>query len=163
MAAERDVIGRLAVIDRAALIDRLLNELFDELRRCARLRAAGLHVARRLDGADDRGFELGIRFLQVHGDLGIAHAAPHRLDEREVEQPEEDHERYDAEPDDRRDAEAERFEARREEQQRQDGSGHDDHESAHREPLAPAVAHVANDVDQFAASVHLGCSPFGSL
>jgi hypothetical protein len=119
-------------------------------------RRAGLGRGGRFHRADDRGLELRIRFLEVHRHLRVGHAPPHRSHERDVEQAGKHEEGDDAEGDDRRDAELERFEPRGKQQQREDRAGDDHHDAAQREPLPPSVAHASNDVDELAASIHAG-------
>jgi hypothetical protein len=119
------------VIHLTALIDRLLDELLDEARRMGRRSIAD----GRFDGADDLRFERRIAFLQVHRHLRVADAAAERPDKPVQQQADKNGDGYDAERNDGRGAEAERFEAGRREQQRHDRAGDDDEYAAKGEAL----------------------------
>ena len=56
-------------------------------------------------------------------------------------------------------AEAERFEARGREQQREHRAGDDDHRAAQREPHAPPIPDPADDVDELCPMVHVAALP----
>ena len=152
---DRRSLDRAAVIERAALIHRLLDQLFDQARRM-RGRPA---VCRGLDGADEGGFERRIALLEIHGHLRVGDVAPQRPHEAVEQQRDEHRHRQDAEGDDRGGAEAERLEARGREQQREHGAGQDDDCAPQGEPEAPAIAHPTDDVDELRAMVHVAVLP----
>ena len=76
LIAKRGALRDAAVVERAALVDRLLDQLFNQARRVCR--AAGFGVRRRFDGADQRGFERRIAFLEIHRHLRVGDAAAER-------------------------------------------------------------------------------------
>ena len=127
-----------AVVERAALRDRLLDELVDEARRMRRRSAVG----RGLDRADDRGLERRIALLEIHRHLRVGHAPPQRPHQAVEEQADEHGDHDDAERDDRWRAEAEATRG-----PRPRGAApacvpaNDDHGAPQGEPQAPAIAH----------------------
>ena len=140
-----------AVFDRAALLDRLLDEPLDQLRRRAEI-AAGRQTGG-LDRAQDGGLQRRVALLEIQRDLRVGDASEQRPDEPEPHQAGEDDEGRDAERDDGGRAEPERFETRRRQQQRQQRAGHDDDRSAQRQPHPPAVADTTDDVDELETTV----------
>ena len=77
--AKRRALRDAAVVERPALVDRLLDQLFDQARRVRG--AAGFGVRRRFDRADQRGFERRIAFLEIHRHLRVGDAAAERPDQ----------------------------------------------------------------------------------
>src|SRR3954462_4095613 len=106
MALHARALDGAAVVERAALIHRLLDQFLDEARRMCRRSA----IRGRFDGADDGGFEAWIAFLEVHRDLRVGDAAPQRPHEPVEQQADEYGDGDDPERDDRRRAEPERLE-----------------------------------------------------
>jgi hypothetical protein len=161
LVPERRAFRHAAIVERAALGDRALDQLLDEPRRVRP--AAGFGEGSRLDGADEGRFERGIALLEIHRHLCIAHAAAQRPDQAVAQQADEHRDGDDAEGDDRSGAEPEGLEPGGGEQQRQHRAGDDDHGAAQRELHAPPVPDASDDVDELEVMVHVGALPQGKI
>ncbi len=152
LATQPLAFDREAVVNRAASLDRLFHEPFDQPRRGTafiRLR----RQRRALDRAQDGGLQRGIAFLEVQGDLGISDAPAHGLDQTDIDQPAEDEESEHAKRDDGGGGELEHFEAGGRRHEREQRPGDDDDGAAERQLQAPAVANPVNDLDELTATV----------
>ena len=148
---DRCVVGGVAAFNRYAAIDGLLDEAVDQLGRVIGRSAVGC----RFNGADDGRLERRIALLQIHRHLRIGDAAAQRPYQSIRQQPHEDGDGDDAKRDNGGGAEPEGLEARRREQQRQNGPRHHDDGAAHGQPETPAVAHAANHVNESGSMVHI--------
>ena len=148
---QRPAIHVVAAHRVTALIDCLLDELLDQVRRVI---LRDRRSRRRLDGAQNRGFELRIVFLEVHRDLRIADLPAQRTHEEQPHERGEHGDGDDAERDDRAGRETQRFEARGGQEQRQQRADHDEHDAANGQLLPPAIADGADDFEEFSSAIH---------
>ena len=93
---------RETILQRPALLDRLVDELLDEMGRRQVVRIDVLAMVQRgaLNRAQNRRLERAILFLEIEGDLRIADPSAKRLHEPDGNQRRKDQERENSETDD---------------------------------------------------------------
>jgi len=99
-------------------------------------------------------YERGVVFLQVHRHLRVADLTAQRADEELPHERREHGEGDEPERDDRARREAQRFEARGREEQREERSGDHQDDAANGQLLPPAIADGANDFEEFSSTIH---------
>ena len=151
----------LAVVERAHLRDRILDDAIEQRLRHFRL-ARARRFRRHLHRTDQLFLQRRILLFDVERDLIVGDAAAQRPEQPHGHQRDDRDKHDNAETQDRFRRKGQRLQARRRQDEGEDDAGQHKETAAQRELHAPPLADVLDDLDQFCACVHTSpqCRPW---